>query len=118
MLRRILTILVIVFITGNAFPAHIIGGEMYYECLGENIYRVTMKLFRDCYSGGAEFDAPAHFSIFDESNNLVMTRNDYIYSQQYIDPDLSSPCLIFPPDICIQEGIYQFNVTLPSNTQA
>src|SRR5690606_34646510 len=104
MLRRVLTILILVFITGNAFPAHIIGGEMYYKCIGGNLYQVTMKLFRDCNSGGAEFDAPAYFSIFDASNNLVMTKSNYIYSQQNIDPDLNSPCLIFPPDICIQEG--------------
>ena len=118
MLRRILTVLILVFITGTAFPAHIIGGEMYYECLGGNLYRVTMKLFRDCNSGGAHFDDPARFSIFDESNNLVGQRSDYIKSMTYIEPDLSSPCLTFPPDICVQEGIYRFNVQLPSNTQA
>ena len=107
-----------VFFTGSAFPAHIIGGEMYYECLGGNLYRVTMKLFRDCNSGGALFDAPAYFSIFDESNNLVMQRNDFIETVTYIEPDLNSPCLTFPPDICVQEGTYSFNVQLPSNTQA
>lgn len=118
MLRRILTILILVLIAGKAFPAHIIGGEIYYECLGGDLYRVTMKLFRDCNSGGAEFDEPASFSIFNESNYLVMTKSVYIYSVEDIDPDLSSPCLIFPPDICVQEGIYKFNVQLPSNTQA
>lgn len=118
MLRRILTVLILVFFAGNAFPAHIIGGEMYYECLGGNLYRVTMKLFRDCNSGGAAFDAPARFSIFDESNNLVLSRSDFIKTVNNIEPDLDSPCLTFPPDICVQEGIYRFNVQLPSNTQA
>lgn len=117
MLRRILIVFLLVLISGKAFPEHIIGGEMYYECLGGNLYRVTMKLFQDC-SGGLPFDAPAKFSIFDESNTLVMQRAYFIESVSYIEPDTSSPCLTYPPDICVEEGIYSFNVELPSNTQA
>src|SRR5690554_245594 len=118
MLRKVFAVFVLILIVGKAYSAHIIGGEMYYECLGGNIYQVTMKLFRDCNSGGAAFDAPAYFSIFDESNNLVTQRNSFINTVSYIEPDLNSPCLTFPPDICVQEGIYVFTVELPSDTQA
>ena len=112
----------IVFITLIALPAltranHIIGGEMYYQCISNNTYMFTMKLYRDCYSSGAEFDNPAHFSIFDQNNNLVNTVSAILSSSGFIEPDLNNPCLIAPPDICVQEGIYTFQVTVPSNTQ-
>ena len=91
---------------------------MYYECLGNNLYEVTMKLYRDCNSSGAPFDDPAMFAIFDESNNMVTGKSAFLTSQANVDPDLSSPCLTFPPDICVQEGIYVFTIQLPSNTQS
>lgn len=117
-MRKILLIFILLFLTGKGFAAHIIGGEMYYECLGNNIYEVTMKLYRDCNSTGAPFDAPATFAVFDESNMLVTSFISFLTFQSDVEPDLSSPCLSFPPDICVEEGVYVFTVQLPSNTMA
>lgn len=109
----------ILFLTSiTAFSAHIVGGEMYYKCLQDNLYEVTMKLYRDCNSDGADFDAPAFFSVFDESDDLVMQKSSYIHSISNIDPNVDSPCISYPPDVCIEEGIYIFQIQLPSNSQA
>lgn len=101
----------------NAFAEHIIGGEMFYECLGGNTYQITMKLYRDCNSSGAAFDNPAVFSVFDANNDLVLNLTKPISSSAFVEPDLSSLCLSFPPDICVQEGIYTFEMVLPSDDQ-
>ncbi len=118
MLRKFLVIIILVIFSGKAFPAHIIGGEMYYECLGGNLYQFTMKLYRDCNSSGAAFDDPANFAVFDENNQLVLQKQDFINDISFVEPDLSSPCLTFPPDICVQQGLYVFSIELPSADQA
>lgn len=117
-MRNAFLMVVFCLFSGTVFSAHIIGGEMYYECLGGNKYQITMKLFRDCNSQGAAFDDPASFSLFDSNNNLVQVYEKYLTSSSFIQPDLSSPCLALPPDICVQEGIYTFQIILPSNDQA
>ena len=91
---------------------------MYYECVGDNTYEVTMKLYRDCNSGGAAFDNPATFGVFNASGGLEFQVQSFIGTIQNIDPNFNSPCLDVPPDVCVQEGIYTFTVTLPDDSQA
>jgi gliding motility-associated-like protein len=117
-MKYYLTTLIFTLFMGSAFSAHIIGGEMYYTCIGENTYEFTMKLYRDCDSQGAQFDAPARIGIFDEDNNLLFMENATVQEINDVIPDLSSPCLSIPPDICVEEGIYVFIVEFPDNLQA
>ncbi|MFN2428963.1 MAG: PKD domain-containing protein [Cryomorphaceae bacterium] len=117
MFRKLATTLILLFSILNVEAEHIIGGEMYYECLGGNEYLITMKLYRDCNSSGAQFDDPATFGVFDENNGFVTTFTRPVTNVTFIEPDLSSPCLSFPPDICVQEGVYEFTYEFPNNTQ-
>jgi len=48
----------------SARGAHIVGGEMTYRCLGNGQYVFTMKVYRDCFSGGASFDPVAAMTIY------------------------------------------------------
>ncbi|MGZ4035438.1 MAG: hypothetical protein ACXVP4_11280, partial [Bacteroidia bacterium] len=41
------------------FATHIVGGEIYYDNLGGNNYRITLKVYRDCLTGLAPYDDPA-----------------------------------------------------------
>lgn len=107
---------------------HIVGGEMTYECLGvdslqpgNHRYIFTMKVYRDCSCVNcAGFDsAPGEFTdatvtIFKDSVNapydiLILDAP----SITDIEPDTDNPCLIIPPNICIEEGIYTFELSLP-----
>ena len=56
------------FLSLKASASHIVGGELYYDCLGGNEYRITLKLYRDCLSDGAEFDNPLPITIFNGNN--------------------------------------------------
>lgn len=55
---------------------HIIGGEIYYTCEGidtrrnEFTIRLTMKIYRDCGSDGADFDDPAEIGVYIKSSAL------------------------------------------------
>ncbi|MFK8039619.1 MAG: PKD domain-containing protein [Crocinitomicaceae bacterium] len=97
--------------------SHIVGGELFYDCLGGNQYRVTVKIYRDCNSTGAQFDSNLPVTVFDGndvqidnftipfpgSTNLQVTFNN-------------NPCVNVPSNICIEEAIYQKVVTLPAST--
>lgn len=113
--------------------AHIIGGEMFYECLGysnggkdstSRSYLITIKLYRDCSTtAGAAFDNPLGFSIYKKKTSgngydiVNAARNAPEYSVNLIGPNTISPpvypCLILPPNICVQEGRYVITVDLP-----
>jgi gliding motility-associated-like protein len=105
---------------------HIIGGEVTYICVGQspvdstsNSYIITMKIYRDCdpTTGGAYFDNPAQFSIYIGSytvNELYEVRSEYPLSITEIIPD-TPKCIKNVPYVCVEEGIYTFNVDLPKS---
>ena len=66
--KQILTVLLIFFFLKIGNAEHIIGGEMYYDCLGGGSFKITLKLYRDCAGPGAQFDNPATVSVFNTSN--------------------------------------------------
>ncbi|NOT36360.1 MAG: T9SS type B sorting domain-containing protein [Saprospiraceae bacterium] len=119
----------------NLTAAHIIGGEMFYECLGFSSlpngqtdsttrkYLITIKLYRDCrpQQQAAGFDMPLGFTIYRRSaNNVyrnVRTGNREFSATDFEGPNLIDspvyPCLELPPDICVESGTYTFEVDLP-----
>ena len=102
---------------------HIIGGDITYRCLNiDSIARtVTFEIFvhiyRDCAGGGAAFDDPATFGIYylTPSQGWTFFDDETTSLQQVveIDPDANNPCLIIPPNICVEDGTYRFIRTLP-----
>ena len=126
--KAIFTLLLLLFIGISAQARHIIGGEMTYECLGIDTlnntvrYRFTLKVYRDCYGGGANFDDPAEIGIFEQlsdgtyqhirtsGNQSIRIRLGQV---SRIDPNEANPCVIVPPSVCVEEGIYIFEYTLP-----
>ena len=50
---------------------HIVGGEIYYDKLSGNQYKITLKVYRDCINGVPPLDNPAFVTVFDinQSNN-------------------------------------------------
>ena len=119
-MRRILIILFLLFIFLNAAEArHIAGGEMSYEYLGPGSgtnlrYRIILKLYRDCNTGGALLDNNAAITIYPSGSSTAFTTN----STPLLRVDLLSlgkpdPCIDNPPIVCYEVGIYNFDVELP-----
>ena len=120
-LERITIILGLLLIAGAAQSKHIIGGVMTYECLGNERYEFTLKVYRDCNcTECADFDDTAFIAVYNcsgsgcnsQSQNTPFLRinADLLSVNPVTAPDY--PCLI-PPDVCVQEGLYRFQATLP-----
>jgi hypothetical protein len=50
--------------------SHIIGGDIYYDYLGNNQYRFFITLYRDCNSTGADYDNPLALAIYRSNGQL------------------------------------------------
>jgi gliding motility-associated-like protein len=96
--------------------SHIVGGELYYDCLGNDDYRVTLKLYRDCYcTNCAAYGDPEYLTIFDGSGNLVSQEPMNFPGSTQLNPPITNPCLV-PPSICVERAIYSTTIHLPANT--
>lgn len=96
---------------------HIVGAELYYECVNPatNLYDVTLKLYRDCENGQAPYDNIIHLFIFEgATGNLVQTNIVPVpINTPEIQPETWDECIATPPSICVEEGIYVTQMTLP-----
>lgn len=107
-------IVIILFLLFNrASATHIVGGEIYYTCLGNNKYKITLKLYRDCFNGQAPFDSPAIIGIYDAAGSLVNSLSVNFVGPNLIPPAVISPCLVPPANVCVEEAIYEDTITLP-----
>ena len=99
---------------------HITGGEMFYTFLGmsdgQYQYHVTLKLFRDCYSQGAQLDASAGIGIFDKTNSALIWQQMVPRTKiDRLELSYPGPCITNPPVVCYQVGYYEFDVSLPAS---
>ena len=97
-----------------ANAAHLIGGDLSYTCQGNNQYEITLRIYRDCASGGAQFDNSMRIAVYDISNNLIQTLIAPKGPTISISPNpASDPCLVVPPNLCSEYAEYIVSATLP-----
>ena len=114
MLKQILSWFFILAMTLQVNAAHLVGGEIFYECLGGNEYLITLKVYRDCFTvTGAEFDNPANIAVYDDAGNLVTNLTAPYTGSQQIPVIINNPCLQAPPNVCVEEAVYTVTATLP-----
>jgi len=103
-----------IFLFSNrAFSAHIIGGEIYYDCLGNGSYGVTIKLYKECGSE-APYDSPLTLGIFNNTNNSLVRTESISYPGSDVLPVVfNNPCVNPPSSICIEEAVYRKIINLP-----
>jgi gliding motility-associated-like protein len=115
MKRLLHTLIVLLGMQGLCFGSHIVGGEIFYDCLGGNDYQITVRMWRDCNSTGAAFDANLPITVFNGSNVQI----DHFYipypGSTLLDVEFSNPCVTIPPDICVEEAVYITTRTLPAS---
>jgi len=119
------SILLLTFVQAN-YATHIVGGEMNYRCLGGDNYEIQLTVFRDCINGIPDFDDPASISVFYydsdldtfilDSFNLSLNVGQLfipVMNNDTLDPFLSNPCLVIPPDVCVNTTTYTSQLSLP-----
>jgi len=102
-----------------ALAKHIAGGEMTYTYLRagssvtKGVYRITLKLYRDCDSDGAQLDAAARITIYPTDSKFFLFNadigQDSIKTVSLAKPDA---CINNPPEICYQIAYYNVVVEL------
>lgn len=124
MKKKLLILFIAACFCFPSYGRHIAGGEIFYEYLGVGLvpgtsqYRITLRLFRDCQSTGAQLDPQINMGIFDKIGNtpvpgypfsVLLDRTDIVQKGGNI------PCIINAPIVCYQVGYYFLTVTLPNN---
>ncbi|MCB0484050.1 MAG: gliding motility-associated C-terminal domain-containing protein [Flavobacteriales bacterium] len=85
---------------------HIVGGEIGYRYLGNNVYKITLRTYRDCLNGQAPFDQPAIISVYNDAGVLVSNLRVSKYSRYDIPADIYDPCYRVPTGICVELAVY------------
>jgi gliding motility-associated-like protein len=96
------------------FATHIVGGEIFYDNLGGNNYRITLKLYRDCLTGIAPYDNPASVFIFNSAGTFIDSLEIPFPGSVTLPVTINNPCFTPPSNICVEEAVYQAIVNLPS----
>lgn len=116
MKKLLLIVLALLAIFSGARASHIVGGVIYYDCLGGTQYRVTLKVYRDCASTGAAYDDPLPVTVFD-GNGTQLTQFNIAFPGSTVLPVVfNNPCVTIPTGICVEEAIYTTVVTLPASS--
>ncbi len=114
MLKEIfITVSILLFATCTARAGHLVGGEIYYECLGGDQYLITLKVYRDCLNSTTDFDVQATISVFNSFGGHVTDLFVPYNSTELLDVVITNPCLQAPPNLCIEEAIYTVTTSLP-----
>lgn len=115
------TVFIISLLLGLVLPSkatHIVGGEIYYDHITGDLYKITLKVYRDCSpnnTNGTPFDDPAPIGIY--QNGLLYTTLDVpMLTMVNVPVVINDPCLQSPPDICVEQATYVVNVNLPPST--
>ena len=108
------------------YSRHITGGEIFHTYLGPGSspgtsqYLITLRLFRDFFSTGAELDPSVNIAIYDKLTNNEVSGSPFAVELDHIDILEKSgniPCIVNAPDVKFKVGYYFFTVTLQNNSQ-
>lgn len=100
--------------TSSLWATHIVGGEIGYNCLGNNQYEIVLSVYRDCFNGAPDaiFDDPASIGIFDQAGILLQDLRVPFVSDDTLDAVLFDECLFVPDDVCVHTTVYRDTITL------
>ncbi len=95
---------------------HLVGGDLTYECLAPGEYRLTFTLFKDCLSNVALVNEQG--SVYNQGTlDLAIDSIDFVISPAdiaSIPPDTDNICPETIPEVCLERGIYQVDLSLPN----
>lgn len=112
-LKSLLSLLIFICFFKVGFGTHIVGGEIYYDDMGGNNYRVTLKLYRDCLSGGAPYDSIVTIFAYDNAGTFVDSVDLVFPGSVQLPPIINSPCFTPPTGVCVEQAVYLGVINLP-----
>jgi gliding motility-associated-like protein len=100
----------------NTFATHIVGGELNYQYLGNNQYKVVLNLYKDCGTSIVPFDNPASIYVYDGNNQIIDTLFAPIVARDTLSAAFDDSCLVVPEGVCVDFAQYEIIVSLPAST--
>jgi len=106
---------------GEIHSTHIVGGEIFYDRINDSVYKVTVKVYRDCFNGLAPFAGvndgfstfiPAILTVYTADSILVDTFDIGAPVITSVPPSINNPCIQPPGGVCVEEGVYTYTITL------
>lgn len=110
---KLATLILFLVLSPILLASHIVGGDMYYEHISGDSYRITVVLFRDCASSGAAYDDPMYVTIYDANLNQVTNVAINFPGSSVLPVILNNPCVTPPTGICTEKAVYTTVVNLP-----
>ena len=110
---RFVIVVLLMFHLAPLRASHIVGGDIYYDYIGNNNYRFYISLYRDCLSTGAQYDNPLPLGVFNANGAMVQLVNVPFPGSQQIPVVFNNPCVIPPTNICTELATYTVVVNLP-----
>jgi len=112
-------------ITSSLFARHIAGGELFYEYLGpgtspnSSVYKLTLRLFRDCASTGPQLiNESVDVGAYENNIYIKQVHLPLIGNVQTISLNTAAfPCLIGNVQVCYQMALYSNTIELPINAK-
>ncbi len=116
-MKSLISLLFLLLFSFNANSTHLLGGEMYYDYLGNDNYKLTVILLRDC-NATSQFDDQIHFTVFNGDNSQygVFLTETAARVVTDLPVDYSNPCVVPPPGLCVDQAVYVDTITLPPST--
>lgn len=109
----------LIFIPNLLFSTHIVGGAISYVYNGGSSYTVTLKLYRDCGAGTANFPNSVTINVVGYNGAAFFPSKDITINLGAVTavPSNLDKCATPPnPMPCTQQGVYTKTVTnLPPN---
>ena len=114
-MKKFITVFSFFVLVQTSNAAHLVGGEITYTCIGNNLYTIRLVVYRDCNSTGAQLDPTSSIGIYDGIqptllHNLSVNKGPTIP----VPSSTGNPCLQAPPNICTEYAVYTTTITLPA----
>jgi gliding motility-associated-like protein len=110
---KYLSTLIIIFSLFSARASHIVGGDIYYDYLGNNNYRFYISVYRDCNSTGAAYDDPLMLAVYNSNDFLVDNVAVPFPGSTILPVIFNNPCVTPPNNICVEKAVYTTVINLP-----
>ncbi|MBI1184519.1 T9SS type B sorting domain-containing protein [bacterium] len=95
---------------------HIVGGELFYDYLGHDSFKIHLYLYIDCINGSPaalELDTVAAIAAFRNSDSKLITWSLVDTLQTDIVKSINYNCLIPPTNVCVVRYSYEAIMVLP-----
>jgi gliding motility-associated-like protein len=120
MKKTLLTFILLKFLFSPIKAEHLAGGDLFYECVGNNNFRITLYHYRDCNPGSLtpDNDDPDAIIFVQDLDNLGsgLRAFQFFKSEAITIPNNDlGPCLQNPEPVCINRATYTGIINLPRN---